>query len=656
MKSSALFAAAVSATTVLAQIRFPFSRQQHSASTTTTKIRSATKNNKSNDRRTLPLKIFGEQYTYAVNASVGTPPQNMTLALTLSADESWVIAADEYYYDWGYGAFASENSSTFVGPDKDGEDSFSVSYGDGTYVYGDQVRETMWLGGMPLPNLTMGLADYSSSYMGVLALGFNDSYSDVPNVPDLLLSEGLIASTAFSLWLDDASAASGNVLFGAVDRAAFEPPLVRFPLSEDTYYSYYSSSWYVQLSSLNYSRTASGALQPLVANQTAIKDVIVSVDPTFSTSTLPLFIAQPIWDMVGAVYDSYEALALVPCDAAKNATGRLALQLYGPDGPVIDIPVSDLVLDSTWVDRDPETDAKRCIFGVQNSTTDPTSSTWGYEQEWSLGAPMLKRMYTVFDIANREMGLASVKFGVGAEEEDVVPFPSYAAEIPESTLVTVVCDERYDYCPDDDDDDGGSGSTSSSSDGYYPGLSGGALIGVVVAGIVAGALVTLGIIWGAMLCARRRQLAKIAAADKEKGPAAGQPEQAPPLPPRAAVTVDAERGGALHTAIGGVETLQTNEERGEPSQSSAEKTKALEPMAEGGETSQVGAGRVEGSQPNIEEGETSQTAAEKATAVGPNAEKEEPLPANAEEAETSKVDTGKAEASQTNVGKPSSSS
>ncbi|RYO86631.1 hypothetical protein DL766_003524 [Monosporascus sp. MC13-8B] len=537
MKSSAPFLAAVLVATASAQVRLPFSRQHGDGAA-----------DGSARRRTPPaVELYGAEFTYVVDASVGTPPQNISLALTLSADESWVPDANDWFYQ-KYGAFWPGNSSTFVRP---GRDSFTVQYTDGQSTYGDRIRETLWVGGAAVPNLTMGLAHQTSARLGMLALGFNRSSSGVPNFPDRMLAEGLVNSTAYSLWLDDSSAESGNVLFGAVDRAAFEPPLVRFPVGMATFPDgvYFSSQTFnVNLASVNFTLTAGGAMQPLVQNQTAVEEVIVGIDPNFSVTNLPHFLAQPIWDLAGVTYNREFRVATIPCNAASNSTARLALQLYGADGPVIDVPVSDLVLDgdgavpSSW-DWDTETETRWCTFGVQN-TSSIRSSLFEERRAWSLGAPMLKRMYAVFDLANREMALARAKFG--ADRDDVVPFPSYGADIPESTKA---CNKKYDYCSDDSE---GSGSTGRYRSGtlYDGGLSGGPLVGVVVGCIFGGSVVALGIILGILALARRRQQSADTSVDDGKSQAVTEAEQPPALPPRPPqASADPEKAAAAAQAV-----------------------------------------------------------------------------------------------------------
>ena len=44
---------------------------------------------------------------------------------------------------------------------------------------------------------------------------------EYPSVVDQMVSEGLIATKAYSLYLDDLTAKTGNILFGGADTAKF---------------------------------------------------------------------------------------------------------------------------------------------------------------------------------------------------------------------------------------------------------------------------------------------------------------------------------------------------------------------------------------------------------------------------------------------------
>ncbi|KAI1865397.1 uncharacterized protein JN550_008445 [Neoarthrinium moseri] len=509
MKTSALYAGTVALLSllpsgVLAQVRLPFGRHSagvqdgHAATT--------------RQRRSFPVPLFSAEGTYVVNATVGTPPQNVSFALTVSADESWVPDAQychASYRDCLYGSFNHNESSTFVRP---GTGSFSAYYQDDTYAYGDRIRETIGFpGGPSVTNLTMGLAQQTDLWLGVMALGYNDSYS-VANIPDRLLAEGLINSTAYSMWLDEEDAVSGQLLLGAVDKSAYDGTLKRISaprnqhiIEDDTTYTQISNTFDVYIQAVNASKSSDPAVAPLIQNTTAMP--LVTIDPTFTISVLPEDLATAMWTLAGATYSETYDAPILPCSYRNNTTAHISLQLdsVGVDGgPVLNVPLSDLVLpEDTWTrriwDYDTDTRVDWCLFGVQSINATSYSS---YRNSWTLGAGMLKRQYVVFDLANEDIAMAPVKWlsaqtGPG---EDVVPFSTYGAMIPGSTGNTSKCYADDDDCSSSRSSHGsGSGSSSGSDESvelerHYIGMIAGfSVLGAVMLGIA---------IWGIVQCCR----------------------------------------------------------------------------------------------------------------------------------------------------------
>ncbi|KAI1334916.1 aspartic peptidase domain-containing protein [Xylariaceae sp. FL0016] len=575
MKTSALYAASaallsVLPSEVLCQVRVPFARQK-SANRNVVTSRRAT------DGTPPPnITFFGGEATYIVNATVGTPPQDLSFALSLSADESWVpdvdyCEPDETSISYGgciYGAYDSYASSTY---EADDYDSFDTYYVDDTYASGSSMRDTIGFpgGGASLPNITMGLASETNIWMAVMALGFDrSSYDDVSTIPDAMVNQSLINSPAYSMWLEDEDAESGNILFGAVDKAAMDGTLRRTSLEREQYddgsggYStIYTFDVYVQAFNRSDSSAADAETSPLIQNNTALP--LVTIDPTYTVSVLPNDLAQAIWKMAGVTHDVYSDYATIPCAWKSNLTGSLSIQLgsVGPDGgPILNVPLSDLVVsEDIWSYDDYEypddyfssyDDAEStynittyCLFGVQNSTYSSYyySSSTSYEGSYNFGAGMLKRAYMVFDLANEEIAMAPVKFGVS--DEDIVSFESYGAVIPESTGDTGKC-----YgCSD------GSSSSSSGSNG-----SGGLsreVIGIIAGmSVVAAAMIGIAI-WGIVACARTKRPGQEMPVMSEKGkgvvdpartaqenvPAPNSASEPTASPPAATTTTSTER-------------------------------------------------------------------------------------------------------------------
>lgn len=552
---AAIFVAALAAG-ANAQVLLPFSRQ------TALPHGSAPQQRRSGseEKTAADVKFYPADTTYMVNVVVGTPAQNVSLGLTLSDYTSWVPDADRcgryYSYYSPYhkitreeclrDGFKANESSTLVydvdeRPSYYSEDddvvidrnkTFSAYYQDNTSAYGKSVRDVMGLpGGAQVRNLTFGLASSSDTVRGVLALGFNksESYSDVyddPSFLDGLLADGQVNSQAFSMWLDSADAASGHLLLGAVDTSAFEAPLVRFDIEDsrkDAYgYTHKTGTFSTWVTAFNTSTTNEGEALTPVQNKTKLP--FVTIDPSYTTSELPQDLAEHIWSLAGATWDPYYDMATINCTQRDNVTGRVAIQFASSRyGPNLTVPLSDLVLPlDTWTalgldDAAAFPDSEVCAFGVQNATMrNRQKQSWGHisgdEPEYTIGAPLLKRSYLVFDLASKEMAMAPVKYSTGASrttaassDDNIIVFPTYGANIPASTHVVCLEAPRNYHplgynCTSPYGTHRSPGSGSDSDEGG--GLSRGGLIGLIV-GLGVFGLVMLGVaIWGIVKCAR----------------------------------------------------------------------------------------------------------------------------------------------------------
>ncbi|OHF02499.1 aspartic proteinase [Colletotrichum orchidophilum] len=510
MRTSALFALGGCAVAVSAQVHLPFSHQPQLKAISNAKARRDTAN-----RRSVSVTdVYVTDWNYLVNASIGTPPQDVSLRLSVQAEKTWVPNAEycdyynysDYYdsdssrsayyldsYSCRYGAFQSNKSSTYVNP---GTEDFTTKYSDGR-ARGEWMSDTLGVAGIQLHKMIMGYAQSADVLIGILGLGFNSSGASssvtsspsssdgLPTVPERLLQDGLINSPAYSIWLDDVSAKSGNLLLGAIDRSKFEGALIRFTVKANSRISTVRRFDTV-ISSINGSKSDTDDLQPLWSPSSETSGPYDSSDsvllsPDAAISVLPSDIAIDLWALAGATWNDDLGYAVIPCAAADTTTGRLAVQLYGADGPVLNIPIADLVVPreawshSEW-SWDTESAAEYCLFGVQSDNSTSTYSSASYT--YSLGNAFLKYSYMVFDLANEEVAIAQTKFG-SSKTEDLVIFSTYGAEIPGSTSATPnwCSSSSYSYYEACGGGDSGSGSGGRSSGGdtiymdgaYYPG-------------------------------------------------------------------------------------------------------------------------------------------------------------------------------------------
>ncbi|ROV94965.1 hypothetical protein VMCG_08320 [Cytospora schulzeri] len=530
-----------------AVVQFPFAKHAN------TEHESAS----STIRRAVSTDIFLGDMMYIVNASIGTPGQTVSLILSPSSSDTWVLdTRSQYcaYYstyddeaddstdisqttDCVWGTFSSNLSSSYTRQDSSNDDDdyydydFESSYTDGSYAWGDYFNDTISLGGAIVSDFTMALVNDTNMYIGVLGIGYNDTtYS---NLPDRLQEQGLINSTAYSIWVDDERASSGNLLFGAIDTTRFDGNLTRVA----SYYGYSQMS--IQIAGINGTTSDSNGPMAITYDYTDDTDddsyyssssqssdylFVAIFSPPETFSTLPTEVASQIWDLAGAHYDSDMGLALIPCVAANKTTTNFTLQLgQGIYGPIITATMADLVIpaddgqmSSSYSSLYLPDDDELCLFGVQNS-----SMAGGYSPgSYILGSTLLRRTYTVFDLVNDQIAVAPVKFDATATS-NIVAFPSYGASIPSSTLHCV-----YSDCYETTSDGTGSGDDSEYYNDRLPAgvLSVPALIGMSL-GIGIGALL-LGVI--GFLVWRRRLNKNMAS---KEGPSVSSAETGvvPPL-------------------------------------------------------------------------------------------------------------------------------
>lgn len=558
MKPSTRFSAFASFSVCLfnvaqAQLHLPFSRE----------VRNLPKTLLGRDSNP-SLALWGGDYHYVVNASIGTPGQNVALVISPSSADTWVPDADSYYCNYTaseyyysaageyarnvtyatyclWGSYDSSVSSTYQRANS-AYRSWTTYSPDSTLTGGYNFTDTLQIGDISVSDLPMGLADSSDQWIGSLGLGTNYSYygnGQYDNFPDRLVKSGQIATKAYSIWLDDEAGTSGSLLMGAVDTSKYEGTLTRF----DSYSSFYSA-FGVSLTGLNISASSSAAAQALVSNEFPFT---VSIGTGETLSNLPDVVAKKIWSAAGATYNASIYLATIPCDAATKATdggARFAFRLVGSTGPVLDVRLSDLILPQNvaaerWADYSLSgAPSNTCLFAVQNGSTwsrgsSSSSSTYEY---YNVGAALLRRQYMVFDLVNDEIALAPVKFGSTAAA-NVVAFAKYGASTPNATRVCTG-DSCY-QCTDPTTSSyrctssagGGSstGSGSGSGSGSDPGSDDPGFVPGMNVGLIAGLSVVFGLLTivallGAFALWRKVITGKAGKGGEENAELVGNPE------------------------------------------------------------------------------------------------------------------------------------
>ncbi|KAI0179049.1 aspartic peptidase domain-containing protein [Hypoxylon sp. FL1284] len=369
---------------------------------------------------------------YFATCQVGTPPQKLTLQLDTGSSDIWVPSSGasvcQQPGDGGctFGSFDESKSSSF---NVVGQNEFTISYVDGSSSKGDYVSDTFQIGGATVDNMTMGLGLRTDIPYGLVGVGYalneaivantQKASSMYDNLPVLMQKQGLTNTNAYSLWLNDLDASTGNILFGGIDTEKYQGDLTRINIYKDSTSQAFTSFTVAMTSLQAVSSSGSDSL-----SSTAFPIPVV-LDSGTTFSYLPTDLAEQVWREVGAVYYSEYQVPLLPCEM-ENSQGHFGFGFGGSGGPVINITMDELVM--SLADGDPYTfpsgpnrGKAACQFGLQNVTGDT----------FLLGDTFLRSAYVVYDLENNEIALAPTDFN--ATGSNVVAFPSKGAQVPSAT-------------------------------------------------------------------------------------------------------------------------------------------------------------------------------------------------------------------------------
>ncbi|KAK8075581.1 hypothetical protein PG997_010244 [Apiospora hydei] len=408
---------------------------------------------------------------YFATVSVGSPAQKLTLQLDTGSSDIWVPSSSSSVCTksapsggsrGGDGAESGEDEGCTLGScklqpgllvDADrvadenlhsvdsskstsfnviGKNLFSISYVDGSHSKGDYFTDDFEIGGAKLTNMTMGLGIDTDIPYGLVGVGYalNEAIvadtqkvsSAYKNLPVQMMEEGLISTNAYSLWLNDLDASTGQILFGGVDTEKYEGEMSVINVQKDSQTGAFTS-FIVSMTSLT-ANSPSGS-DSLTTRQYPIPVVL---DSGTTLSYLPTELAVQVWKEVGAVWDTYTQMAFVPC-GMENSKGTFEFGFAGPNGPKISVDMTELVLDIAEGSDVPKFQSGQykgqniCQFGIQNFTSEP----------FLLGDTFLRSAYVVYDLENNQIGMAKTDFN--STKSNIVAFPSKGATIPSGTVV-----------------------------------------------------------------------------------------------------------------------------------------------------------------------------------------------------------------------------
>ncbi|KAL8414783.1 hypothetical protein RB594_005840 [Gaeumannomyces avenae] len=376
-------------------------------------------------RGTVEASLSNQETLYFANLTIGTPPQSLRLHVDTGSSDLWVNSASSVL------CLSSSKPCNFAGTYTANSSSsyeyissiFNISYVDGSGAQGDYVSDVVTVGSTRVDRLQFGIGYTSTSTQGILGIGYELNEVQVGraglkpyrNLPTRLVEQGVISSPAYSLWLNDLQATTGNILFGGVDTEKFQPPLYTVPMQQN---GGIFAEFLITLTSVQYK---SGEATQAMGENMALA---VLLDSGSSLTYLPDAVVQRIYQAVGAQFDSNEGATYVPCSLADDRTRMLNFTFSSP--VTISVPMSELVLELvTSSGRRPSfrNGGAACLFGIASAGQGTNV----------LGDTFLRSAYVVYDLENHAVSLAQSKLNVA--RSNIVEIGKGQGAVPSATAV-----------------------------------------------------------------------------------------------------------------------------------------------------------------------------------------------------------------------------
>ncbi|KAJ3475580.1 hypothetical protein NLG97_g9409 [Lecanicillium saksenae] len=358
---------------------------------------------------------------YYADLGIGTPPQKLSFHLDTGSSDTWVNKKGISFCVEGrpllglppncMKQFDPEVSKTFQTVSRD----FKIGYLDGSSATGDYFNDTVTIqNNITIKNQQLGLAKKSESPTGLMGLGMSVGVASrkvYPTIIDNLVSQGVIETAAFSLYLDSITESHGSFLFGGIDTKKYIGDLATLPLvADDIHQSDNVTSYAVELTGFS----ADGISTPSLKTKAIF-------DTGATLVLLPGRIVKPIYDKLGIVTLDGIPTPFIDCGAANKKGGNTKFK-FEFNGKTISVPLKEMIINSLADHQDVFRLFKSqfkgfdsvCMFGIASADNyktqdpDPTSSGASTaEPEYALlGDTFLRSAYVVYDLAGQQVGLA----------------------------------------------------------------------------------------------------------------------------------------------------------------------------------------------------------------------------------------------------------
>jgi hypothetical protein len=411
---------------------------------------------------------------YYSEFSIGTPPQKLSFHLDTGSSDTWVNSVDadlctnerlQSNIEYCSATFDPEDSSSYELVDRNG---FNITYLDGRNIAGDYFNDTVTLGDIKIENQQLGLATSSVRGTGLMGLGYKANVAastEYPTILDNMVSQGVISTHAFSMYLNDIKSEAGTILFGAIDSKKYIGDLAILPIlsgasteggpEETPHYAVRLDNFTV-----NVPDGADAVRAPMSSRAAAILDSGSTISILPDTAVDPIFEHFNVRSIQGSL-SHFADCALADDDDDYSFD-------FGFDGKTIRVPLREMLinpfsdLEQAAIKRTPDYEDyfsgfdSVCLFGLTRSSEFSISD----RNFVLLGDTFLRSAYVVYDQVNNEVGIAQAN--LRSTDEDIHEFTD-DSRIPK--VKGVDQQDSFDASKPNDNAGSGSGSGSDSGDG-----------------------------------------------------------------------------------------------------------------------------------------------------------------------------------------------
>ncbi|XP_036022900.1 gastricsin [Onychomys torridus] len=314
---------------------------------------------------------------YFGEISIGTPPQNFLVLFDTGSSNLWVPSV--YCQSQActtHPRYNPSESSTYY---TEGQ-TFSLQYGTGSLT-GFFGYDTLTLQGIQVPNQEFGLSETEpgsnfvyAQFDGIMGLAYPAlSVGGATTAMQGLLQEGALSQPLFGVYLGSQQGSNGGqIVFGGVDENLYTGEITWIPVIQELY-------WKINIDDFLIGGEASGWCSQGCQG---------IVDTGTSLLTMPTQYLNSLLQTIGAQEGEYGEY-YVSCDSVGNLP-TLTFVLNGVQFPLS--PSSYILQEDGY-----------CMVGLESSYLTSENG----QPTWILGDVFLRSYYSIFDMGNNMVGLAT---------------------------------------------------------------------------------------------------------------------------------------------------------------------------------------------------------------------------------------------------------